>query len=374
MTLFLRRTGRHVKSRSTARGSQYFVGDTMKAICGSLAMLLAMSGIAIAQKAVAHQDAKRSSGPVAVEPSDGGGEAIPPWVPNSISETLGRTIQWTLTSPLLATESDSIWLRSVITNFCDHRIGFAINSEPSIELKSPDGEVLIWRLQRDNGMLRRYSCNRLPGPGEPFHCFEVDLRAIFGRLKAGKYQVQVNWDVEGYKVQGSKEDKAVRLRSPVQAFQIVSTTLADASRSLEVRHGKDWSLSRKADERPGADKPFSVGKLTNHFKTDIFVPYVPALGAKYPDPVKLPLRAPMQLSRWYGSGWREVTQEVDPGPRYTLKPGESVEILITDWMIDGDGIYSFSVSVFNSNESFIADVVCPPFRIDQVPTVAEPRK
>src|SRR5262249_39693927 len=91
------------------------------------------------------------------------------------------------------------------------------------------------------------------------------------------------------------------------------------------------------------------------------------------------LRVPVGWSRWHPRhGWQgmdEETKEQGSIP-YVLKPGESVKVVLPDWLLDGDGIYSYFLNVWNARDTtpreFLTQIHSEPFVVDRVRVPAAP--
>src|SRR5262245_24650090 len=279
-------------------------------------------------------------------------------------------IHWTLNIVHDVTTADSLWVESWISNHSDRPFRFdpLEGRVPQLVL-TPKGKPAVAKPMTSQPALQTLIVRRQVAPQKEFHFFRVDLRGYFGPLPAGKYEFQVLYPKEAFAIDGLPGHKAVDLKSPVMAFEVVTASLKDGVKSYD---GNKGAIVREKPPAAEAGDGSAVAMLTNEYKEVMVIPL-----ADGQDPAG---KAPLQVRqsfwcRWHpGHGWViGGTEKEDPkaekAPVFRLPPGKSVKVVLPDGNLAGDGIYCYMFFVRidgAGGNSRLAQVYSDPFQVDHV--------
>ena len=278
--------------------------------------------------------------------------------PTYQSVDLGAGLRWQLSLMEELTEHDSIWLHSRIENQADQRFRFdpVPDAARPVIFLTPQGKRPQDRPLVDDAALQRLLVNRQPGPQDVVHEFRADLRAYFGKLEPGAYEVRVAFPEGSIRVQGLPGFKPRAWESPPTTLVVRETPLD------KFKKGDAYTLIVR-DQPPD---PLAVTPRTATVTNSLDYPITFFLEEKAEK--GQPLRAWIGCSRFHPrSSWIPVPRKdvLDPAklPTHRLKPGESVKIVLPDWRVDGDGIYTFRLPCKRDDGTPDA-LGCLPFVID----------
>ena len=216
--------------------------------------------------------------------------------------------------------------------------------------------------------LEQLLVNRRPFPEDNLLClFRADLRAYFGKLDPGTYEIAVVFPARVYRLEGVPGFKKGELKAK-GTFTVSATTLEEARQAVRPR---DVMISRGKASFPDA---VPTGTLTNKFDKPILVRVKPAPDGQLKSALKPPLRLNVVWQHWHPKQFwcfpvNELPAAGEHWPVYKLEPNKSVEVVLPEWDLEGDGIYRFGVAAHDATRPgapFLTHVGTEPFVVDRV--------
>lgn len=303
----------------------------------------------------------------------------PPCLPGWCAQEVAPGLGWGVRMAEEVTSFDSVWVESVLENWADTPVLFHPDTKvgPSVVL-TPKGKPAQARSILGKPGPQWLAYQRKSLPNESLHSFRIDLRAFFGKLPAGTYQVQFVFPAEGYRLQGPGF-KTQELKSPVRTLRVSTTSLEDAS--AHAKAARDV-VAIKRDGKPADEKDAPRATLSNGFYFGVLIPVVPPSGES-PEKSKPPFRLRLDYQRWHPRhGWYFPRRLPEDGKGsglwlHALHRGKSVPVLLPDADLDGDGLYRYAFKAYDMETrgaGFIGYGYSEPFVVDRVRAPADPSK
>lgn len=271
-----------------------------------------------------------------------------PALPRQIDGQPADGMTWHLSVPKEVTTLDAVTLTSHLKNTSGRQFVFDFDGQtasPQLVITPKGGDPITIPMDRHPGF-RHQSGNHKPKDGEIVQGYSVDLRVFTGKLAEGQYTIQIVYAKGDYAILDLPGFKPADLASPKATFVVRKTTMDEARASLpknkDVRFTIDPPVVDKNDQakvrhyRTGTvkntgDKPITFSAYTwGHEKGQ-------------------PLSMIMDWNKWNPEhGWLDNQQlgwcGTGLGP-YTLKPGESVKVMLHPALEDGVYRYQFNYGV-----------------------------
>ncbi|KKN68569.1 hypothetical protein LCGC14_0450000 [marine sediment metagenome] len=200
--------------------------------------------------------------------------------------------------------------------------------------------------------------------------FGVDLRQLFGKLSAGRYEVQVILPAEGYTIAGLPLSEMGDVVSEAVSFDVIEADFQGII-AAHARLPQAWVV-----RATGAGEATNLATLTNNFLVPIEVPFAnPSEEEDTPLPDR-PLVPNCKVHMWVASKghWRHTSdtgrslqlKAAAPWPFYRLDPGESVRVQLPDQTIWRDGMFYYGIRVSlpadrAENGSRFQEIITAPF-------------
>jgi len=197
-----------------------------------------------------------------------------------------------------------------------------------------------------------YRLDQVASPGKPLHSFCTDLRACFGKLPPGDYEVHLIWPDEEFDLTADAIASRIKLQSGVAAFTVIEVSAAEAEKNLGGTPQSPYrSIVPRKTWLNAITDVFPTATLTNRLSFPLQFQYRKTIEQPVATNTNRLLRVPMIQRRWVG-GWSHVgSHSVDKAllETCTLAPGESVEIVPDDRIVPEDGIFSYYLWSFTGS-------------------------
>jgi len=276
---------------------------------------------------------------------------------------------------------DSVWVESALENWSGKPLTFHPDAKegPAVVL-TPRGQAPRTRPVLGHSGLQRLVYDRQARTEGRFHAFRIDLRAYFGELPPGIYDVQLVFPAAAYQLHGIPGFKRQDLRSPRRTFRVSPTALEDARAQTPPN-----SIAILRDPPPASGKPQPLPRATLTAKFgEVLVPVINPLQEEWDKAKETPLRLRLGYERWHPRfGWYvpHPLPEIRAGMGlwfHRVPRGKSVSVLLPDPELDGDGIYRYVLGLYDTNSGYVAlrdAAYSAPFVVDRAqPPATKPRK
>jgi hypothetical protein len=282
------------------------------------------------------------------------GEPQSPFAETAVYQDCGNGLRWTVFIAQMFAATDSIWISAELQNASDQSATLRLREGalfPEIVVHQKGGPTISRR--PDFGpATTNFRFDQIVPPGKPLHSFRTDLRAWFGKLPPGEYEVHLIWEQSELDVAVDAVSSRTKLQSGTAAFKVIQVSAAEAEQALGAAPKslyrsivpRKTSLTVITDVLPAAT-------LTNRLPFPLQFQYRKTVEQPGAAALNHPLRVPMLQRRWVG-GWRHADSQTVDKTRlgtWTLAPGESVEIVPDERIVPEDGIFSYSFWSFTGN-------------------------
>ena len=275
--------------------------------------------------------------------------------PKAYSASPAEGLTWELALPRSFTTLDGVTITSQLKNSSGGQIIWDTGEKMAVPnlVLTPKGKDPFVIPMRPHAGFNRQSGNHKPKPGEIVQGFTVDLRVFTGRIRPGEYTAHIVYPKDTFTIRHLPGFKPVDLVSPKVSFIVQSTTLADAQDAIPANQDLMFTTdARIVDKNDKAKvRHLSTGTVKNIGKQPVtFHAYT------WGHEAGKPLSMIMNWNKWDPKhGWLDSQQlgwcGTGLGP-YTLKPGESVKVILNNHMSDGVYRYQFNYSTADAPKKF----------------------
>ncbi|HDZ22235.1 MAG TPA: hypothetical protein ENH80_05305 [Phycisphaerae bacterium] len=292
---------------------------------------------------------------------------------DSSSATDGM-LRWATALNGPVTTVDSPYLQIVLFSNSPRRIRFRLDPDKApirIALITPQADRLERELVFHQDTDHLFYRGAVPaGESAEVMRFGVDLRQLFGKLSAGRYEVQVILPAEGYTIAGLPLSEMGDVVSEAVSFDVIEADFQGII-AAHARLPQAWVV-----RATGAGEATNLATLTNNFLVPIEVPFAnPSEEEDTPLPDR-PLVPNCKVHMWVASKghWRHTSdtgrslqlKAAAPWPFYRLDPGESVRVQLPDQTIWRDGMFYYGIRVSlpadrAENGSRFQEIITAPF-------------
>jgi hypothetical protein len=166
--------------------------------------------------------------------------------------------------------------------------------------------------------------------------------------------VQLVWPKEAYSFIAANNDRAIDMLSPNVTFEVAEPQMRKAQKQLPTFYGAKFKVEQPLFGEARNGRLTAIVKNTSDFSCALRCFPAPHSVAGHVEGDTASY-AEVFVNRWHPrklGQWQSVARAEYAGmPSYVVvAPGDSTRVVMPDWLLGSDGIYSFEVRCYDPRE------------------------